>query len=229
MSKESGPSAAPPGWSYNPSAWSQRLPIVVLAAVGFFIAGYMSLFQFNILETVWDPVFGSASSRKILTSPVSNLLPIPDAALGALGYLLDAVTGIIGGKRRWRTMPWIVILFGLAVGPLGAISIALVIIQPVVFNAWCFLCLVTAVISIVMIGPALDETLASMQYLRRIHDAGGSWWGAFIGRPGLAVADALIKAPAPPGVSRVRASRQMARQVAHEEREEAEPRSPGND
>lgn len=32
------------------------------------------------------------------------------------GYLLDAVAGIIGGPRRWRSMPWIVILFGLAVG-----------------------------------------------------------------------------------------------------------------
>jgi hypothetical protein len=41
----------PPGWDYNSSDWSQRLPIV---------------------------------------------------ALGAFGYLLDAVTGGIGGRRRWR-------------------------------------------------------------------------------------------------------------------------------
>ena len=180
----------------------------------------MSLFQFNILDSVWDPVFGSESTRKILTSPVSTLLPIPDAALGAIGYLVDVVTGVIGGKRRWRTMPWIVIVFGFAVGPLGAISIALVIIQPVFFNAWCFLCLVTALISIIMIGPALDETLASLQYLRRIHDAGGSWWDAFLGRPDLAVADAVVTAPTPPDVARLRASREMARQLADEESEE---------
>jgi hypothetical protein len=35
----------PPGWSYNPAAWSQRTPIVVLAAVGFVLAAYLALYQ----------------------------------------------------------------------------------------------------------------------------------------------------------------------------------------
>lgn len=171
---------SPPGWSYNPSAWSERIPIVVLAGVGFVIASYMALFQFDLISSVWEPFFGD-DTRKVLTSKISEAFPIPDAALGALGYLLDAVTGIIGGRNRWRTMPWIVVVFGLAVGPLGAISIGLVILQPIVVNAWCTLCLVTAVISIVMIGPALDETLASLQYLRRVHDENRSVWRAFWG------------------------------------------------
>jgi hypothetical protein len=118
----------------------------------------------------------------ILTSWVSELLPFPDAFLGALGYLADAVTGAIGGRRRWRTMPWIVILFGLAVGPLGAVSIMLVIFQPVLFDAWCTLCLASAAVSLVMIGPAMDEFLASLQHLRRVQRAGGSVWRAFWGR-----------------------------------------------
>ena len=71
------------------------------------------------------------------------------------------MTGAIGGRSRWRTMPWVVIVFGLAVGPLGAISIALVIIQPVVYGEFCTLCLASAVVSLAMIGPALDEFLAS--------------------------------------------------------------------
>jgi uncharacterized membrane protein len=175
------PDAVPPGWDYNPSTWPQRWPIIVLSLVGFCIAGYLSLYQLNIISTVWEPFFGRGSQR-VLTSRISQALhPVPDAALGALGYLLDAVTGVIGGRARWRTMPWIVILFGLAVGPLGAISILLVIFQPVVVGAWCTLCLASAVISVLMIGPAMDELLASMQFVRREAAEGRSPWRAFWG------------------------------------------------
>lgn len=178
--RSEAPRGAPPGWTVNPSTWGQRLPIVAVAVVGFLIAGYLSLFQFEIISTVWEPFFGNGS-RRILTSRISHLLPIPDAALGALGYLADAVTGAIGGARRWRTMPWIVILFGFAVGPLGAVSILLVILQPVLFDSFCTLCLVTALISVVMIGPALDESLASLQHLRRRKGEGASLWRTFWG------------------------------------------------
>lgn len=168
----------PPGWDTNPSAWGERLPLVALALVGVAISAYLALFQLGVLKTVWDPFFGDGS-RTILTSGVSHVLPIPDAALGAFSYLLDAVTGVIGGEERWRTRPWIVIIFGLAVGPLGATSILLVILQPVMYDAWCTLCLTSALISLAMIGPALDEMLASLQYLRAVHDDDGSLWAAF--------------------------------------------------
>lgn len=174
-------SETPPGWDYNPAAWGQRIPIVVLAMIGFLIAGYLSLYQFRIISGVWEPFFGNGSVR-ILNSPVSHVLPIPDAALGAFGYLVDAVAGIIGGTRRWKTMPWIVVFFGVAVGPLGMVSVMLVIFQPVLFDAWCTLCLVTAVISVVMIGPSMDEVLASLQYLRRAKKSGKSVWRAFLGK-----------------------------------------------
>lgn len=170
----------PPGWDYNPASWPQRIPIIVLAVIGFLIAGYLALYQLRILTTVWEPFFGNGSV-KILNSPVSHVLPIPDAALGAFGYLVDAVAGAIGGRKRWKTMPWIVVLFGLAVGPLGLVSLMLVVFQPVLFDAWCTLCLVTAVISVVMIGPAMDEFLASMQYLKRIKESGKSLWRGFWG------------------------------------------------
>ena len=170
----------PPGWEYDPASWGQRLPIVALAVVGFLIAGYLALYQWGVFDTVWEPFFGRGS-RKILHSWVSHVLPVPDAALGALGYLADAVAGVIGRPGRWRTMPWIVVLFGILIGPLGVVSITLVVLQPVLFDAWCTLCLATAVISVLMIGPALDEVLASLQYLRREGRAGRSVWRAFWG------------------------------------------------
>ena len=189
----------PPGWRANPSDWGQRLPIVLLALVGAGIATYLALFQYEVIGTVWEPFFGDGSET-ILTSPTSFVLPVSDAALGALSYLADAVTGVIGGRGRWRTMPWIVIVFGVAVGPLGAISILLVIAQPVLYDAFCTLCLGSALISLAMIGPAVDEVLASCQFIRRERDAGHSAWQAFWGRsPG-----ALARPESSPAVAGAR-------------------------
>jgi uncharacterized membrane protein len=171
----------PEGWDYNPSSWGQRWPLIVIAFIGFQIALYLGLFQLHIIDTVWDPFFGEGSEM-VLTSEVSRALPVPDAVLGAFSYLLDAVTGIIGGRSRWKTKPWIVVLFGIAAGPLGVVSILLVILQPVVVGTWCTLCLVTAFISVVMISPAMDEVLASLQYLKRVDRQGHSVWNAFWGK-----------------------------------------------
>lgn len=174
----------PLGWDYNPATWSQRVPIIVLALVGFCIAGYLALYQWRVVDSVWEPFFGRGSTI-VLDSWVSRMMPFPftDAFLGALGYLADAVTGVIGGRARWRTMPWIVILFGMLVGPLGAVSILLVILQPVLFDAWCTLCLGTAAISVLMIGPAMDEFLASLQHVMRARRRGESTWRVFWGLP----------------------------------------------
>ncbi|WP_116051128.1 vitamin K epoxide reductase family protein [Amycolatopsis palatopharyngis] len=175
-----GSSAIPPGWRQNPSAWSQRLPIVAVALVGFVIATYLALYQYGVFDTVWEPFFGDGSET-VLNSKLSHVLPISDAALGAFGYLADAVSGVIGGRGRWRSMPWIVIVFGIAIGPLGLVSVLLVIAQPVLYGAFCTLCLASAVISLSMIPPAVDEVLASLQHLRRVRHSGGSVWRAFWG------------------------------------------------
>src|SRR5829696_2354717 len=89
----------PPGWSYNPASWGQRLPLVALAVVGFVAAGYLALYQAGVFATVWDPLFGGGS-EVVLNSWVAKdtrrVFGVSDAALGALGYLLDALTGVIG-------------------------------------------------------------------------------------------------------------------------------------
>jgi hypothetical protein len=165
----------PPGWSYNPSAWSQRLPIAGLSVLGFATATYLALYQWGVLADVWEPFFGDGS-RRILHSWVSKLFPIPDAALGAAAYLLDAVTAVIGGRARWKTMPWMVMLFGIAVGPMGLVGIVLIVIQPLLFDAWCTLCILSAGISLAMIYPSLDEVVASWQYVRGETRRGQAFW-----------------------------------------------------
>ena len=70
--------AAPPGWESNPSAWNQRLPIVGVALVGFAIATYLALFQYGVVDAVWEPFFGDGSVT-VLESRLSRVLPVSDA------------------------------------------------------------------------------------------------------------------------------------------------------
>lgn len=178
--------AAPP-FDYNPSAWSQRIPICVLAMVAFVISAYMGLYQWRLVDSVWDPMFGD-QTQKVLDSDVSHRMArwfgTPDAVLGAIAYLGDAVFGLAGSTRRWQYRPWLVVLFGLDVIPLGGVSAILVIVQATVLGQWCFLCLVTAAISLILVYWAYDEVWASLSYLRRVwrrtHNTSIVWtvfWG----------------------------------------------------
>lgn len=180
-------SEIPPGWDANPSSWSQRIPIIVLAILGGLTAGWLALYQQEIVDTVWEPFFGDGTEDIVRGSGFSQAFerfPIGDAALGALGYVADAVTGAIGGTDRWRRMPWIVVIFGAFVGPFGAMSVMLTIFQPVLYGSFCTLCLFSGVVSLAMIGPGVDEVLASLQHLRRRHRDGASVWRVFWGLEG---------------------------------------------
>lgn len=174
---EKGPNV-PPGWTYNPSAWSERVPVIFFAWVGFFVARYMGAFQFEFIDTAWDPFFGDGT-RQVLTSNVSESFPVSDAMLGAFSYILDILMGYAGGIHRWRTMPWVVIIFGILIIPLGVVSITLVILQPVAVGYWCSLCLTSAFVSLIMIPFTLDEVLASAQLLKREKNKGRTFWQAF--------------------------------------------------
>ncbi|MGE0746463.1 MAG: vitamin K epoxide reductase family protein [Rhodospirillales bacterium] len=167
----------PPGWDYNPSDWTQRLPIIVLALVGLYVSRYLAAYQLGHIDGVWDPFFAggpapSNGTEEIITSTVSEAWPVSDAAVGALTYLLEIVTGVVGSRRRWRTMPWLVVLFGFLIVPLGVVSIAFIIIQPVVIGTWCTLCLVGAAAMLVQIPYSIDELVATFQFLARRRAAG---------------------------------------------------------
>ena len=158
-------------WSYNPSRWSQRIPICILAAVAFLIAAYMALYQWRLIDSVWDPVFGD-QSQQVLDSNVAQTMDrwigVPDAAFGAFAYLGDAILGLAGSTRRWQFRPWMVVLFGIDVIPLGVVSSVLVVLQATVVGSWCFLCIVTAVISLILAWWAYDEVYSSLKYLYRV-------------------------------------------------------------
>ncbi len=169
---------APPGWSYNPSSWTQRAPIIVLALVGFFLSRQMTAYQLQHIGSMTDPFFGDGTVR-VLTSDVSRAFPIPDAGLGAVAYMIEFLMGFMGDKNRWRTMPWMVAFFGILVVPLGVVSITLIILQPLVVGAWCTPCLIAAAAMLIMIPLTLDEVVAMCQFLVQAHREGQPFWQVF--------------------------------------------------
>lgn len=182
----SGGPDVPHGWSYNPSAWTQRLPIIALALVGLFVSRYLAAYQLGHIDHVWEPFFaGSAAdpqngTEEIITSAVAEAWPISDGGLGGITYILEILTGVIGLRARWRTMPWLVVLFGLLIVPLSVTSISFVIIQPLVIGTWSTLALVGAAAMLFQIPYAVDELIASLQFVRRRMRAGRSFWRVFL-------------------------------------------------
>ena len=163
--------APSPPYGYNASAWPQRIPICVLASSGFVAATYMALYQWGLIESAWDPVFGGQTGevlRSETSKTMERWLRVPDAALGAAAYLGDAIYGLSGSTRRWQLRPWMTILFGLDVIPLGIVSVVLVILQGTVVGAWCFLCLLTAGISLALVFFAYDEVWACLKFLHHV-------------------------------------------------------------
>jgi vitamin K epoxide reductase family protein/SPW repeat-containing protein len=186
----------PPGWSYNPSDWMQRGPIIAMAFVGFFLSRYLAAYQLGHIAYPWDPFFGDGT-RRVLDSEISKAWPVSDAGLGAVSYMLEALSGFMGGRNRWRTMPWMVLMFGVLVVPLGVVSIVLVILQPLAVGAWCTLCLVTASAMLIMIGPAIDEVVAMGQFLLGARREGQPLWRTFwVGGTLEQYRNAAVSAPA---------------------------------
>ena len=149
-----------------------------------------------MVDRIWDPFFsgenGRNGSETVVTSDASRRmeawLHVPDGVLGALAYLGDALFGLAGSTRRWQYRPWLVVLFGIDVIPLGIVGVILVGVQGFVVGSWCTLCLASAAISLLLVWLAYDEVWASLIYLWRVRTrAGGfltrTFWQAFWGTP----------------------------------------------
>lgn len=172
----------------NPSAWSHRIKVALLACVGAILAAYMSLYQLHLIDSVWDPVFGQGTER-MLTSKVADVMNlvfhVPDALLGALAYVVEIILALAGSSRRWQYRPWLVVWFGLNVVGLAFVSAALVCAQGLIVHSWCFLCLITAAVSFSLLALSVEEVYACLHYLWRVwkHSASlGTVWDTFWGR-----------------------------------------------
>lgn len=171
----------PPGWTYNPSSWHQRAPIIALGFAGWFISRYLAAVQLGYIRIPWEPFFG-AGTLSVLHSDVSRAWPISDAGFGAVAYTFETLMGFMGNTKRWRTMPWMVTFFGILVIPLGLTHVVLVMLQPVAVGHWCTLCLAAAAVMLVMIPLTVDEVVAMCQFLvRAVRQGQPFWWTFWVG------------------------------------------------
>ncbi len=162
----------PAGWHHDPSSWQQRTPILVLAAIGLVLAGYVAAYQLELVDTVWDPVFGAASMRLL----DRGAAPVSLAGIGAVLFALDLVLASAGDRHRWRTLPWVVLLFGALAIPIGLAAAIFVVVASIAVGAWSSWSLLAAAVALLVIPLAIDEVLATVELLRRFARHGDSWW-----------------------------------------------------
>lgn len=158
----------PPGFDHDPTSWRRRGVLIALAAAGFFVAGYLTLYQFGAFASVWDPVFGSRASRAVLDLTA----PVPDAVAGVLAYAGEIVLLAIGRPGRWRTMPWTCLALGLVLVTGVIASIALIVVQATVVGDWCVLCLCSAGLSFALFALGIGEARAALRQVSDSRDRG---------------------------------------------------------
>ena len=64
----------PRGWTYNPSTWHQRAPMIGLGFAGWLISRYLAAYQLGYIDRIWEPFFGEGTVREIIvaTSPTTE-------------------------------------------------------------------------------------------------------------------------------------------------------------
>jgi uncharacterized membrane protein len=169
------PTDVPPGWDHNPTSVRRRAELAVLALVGLAVACYLSLYQIGVLPSAWDPFF-DAEAVLDLTAPV------PDALAGVAAYGTELILLALGGRDRWRSLPWACLALGLVLAAGAVTSIALIVIQPAVAGAWCTLCLVSAALSLVLFARGIGEARAAWQHVARARARGARLGDAVWGR-----------------------------------------------
>lgn len=146
----------PPGWSVNPSLYSQRLPVILLAVLGLTLS-------IDMRE------LSGALARDVNTLAIEAALAIA------------VITGSIGSERRWSRKPWLVAIFGLAIGPAAFVASTWSLIELSFDGTWNSREVGRSVAALMAIGPAMDEVLASLQFVRSQSKKGRSPIRVFLG------------------------------------------------
>jgi hypothetical protein len=100
------PTSVPPGWQHNPTSVRRRLLLAALALTGLVVATYLTLFQIGVLDDVWDPFFDARAVLELTA-------PVPDALAGVAAYAAGLVLLAVGGRDRWRSLPWACLALGI--------------------------------------------------------------------------------------------------------------------
>ncbi len=166
--------AVPPGWDENPTSVRRRLLLAGLAGAGLLVALYLTLYQWDAWP-VWDPFFDSSKVLDLTE-------PVPDALAGVLAYGAELLLLALGGRDRWRSLPWACLALGAVLATGAVVSIGLIIVQPTVAGEWCTLCLVSATLSLALFALGIGEARAAWQHVQRARAQGVALGDAVWGR-----------------------------------------------
>ena len=121
----------------------RRQAIVLLALVGLLLALYLSLYKLGLIGTLQC---GTGSCEYVQTSRYAEVLGMPVAFYGVVGYAVLFVVGMAGVQPRLVTDRRITVLLA-ALSSLGlAFTLYLTYIELFVLHAVCRWCVVSAVI-----------------------------------------------------------------------------------
>lgn len=143
--------AAAPGEEVAPAPPLSRMALVLVALVGLFVAGYLTLHRFGYIGTLQCSVVGGCETVQASAYaffPPRTVVPwgVSVALIGLIGYLVLFTIGLLGLQPRFIASPTIaralVILSGLAL----AFSLWLTYVEAAILQAWCQWCVTSAVL-----------------------------------------------------------------------------------
>jgi uncharacterized membrane protein len=141
---------------HSVSTKRSEVAVVTLAVIGAAVASHLAAYQLGWISSAWDPVFGSRSSALVLHSRFSEALPVSDAAVGAVAYVIEAVLATVlalHASRRANAL-YAVLLIGT-----GAVAVVLSALQLFVVHHLCLLCLGSAALSTTIAVLALPTAI----------------------------------------------------------------------
>ena len=121
----------------------RRQAVVLLALAGLLLALYLSLYKLGLIGTLQC---GTGSCEYVQTSRYAELLGMPVAFYGVVGYAALFVVGLAGVQPRFATDRRVTVLL-VALSSLGlAFTLYLTYIELFVLSAVCRWCVGSAVI-----------------------------------------------------------------------------------
>ncbi|NIN71557.1 MAG: hypothetical protein GTO46_06425 [Gemmatimonadetes bacterium] len=144
---------------------NRRRAIAVLALLGALDATYLLLGKLGITSGYVCSVAGGC--EVVNTSPYSEFLGIPVAAIGAAGYLAILVVALAAIQPRWLADRRPDLLLGLLSGVAVAFSLYLTYVELFVLRALCQWCMVSQALIIAIFVLALVGVRSSVSNSRQ--------------------------------------------------------------
>ena len=143
-----------------------RLGVAALSVLGIADAFYMLAYHTGLIPSLVCPFFGEGCNI-VGKSPHARHLGVPNAAVGAAGYAFMGTMALWAGDQPPEQRPWQSL--GLAAASLSAFgaSIFLTWEQGARVKAWCFWCLSSAAINLLILPVALLEGRRAARALSR--------------------------------------------------------------